>query len=152
MENQYQNQGQRKLTLKERILGRDNEMYDDDARKYDNDGYAEEPRVAVEPTRPTGSVSSPTSSSLQMKIVRPAKYADVYAIADHLLNGRTVFVNLEGANKDIEVRLMDFLAGAAHAVEGHIERASERGYIISPKNVDVSGEETARASARKEFF
>ena len=77
-------------------------------------------------------------SSIEMKVVRPERFDSVSAIADHLLSGRTVVLNLEATTKDVARRLIDFLSGVAYSIDGQIKRIANCTYIITPNNVDVS--------------
>ena len=93
-------------------------------------------------------------SSIEMKVVRPERFDSVAAIADHLLNNRTVVLNLEATTKDIARRLIDFLSGVAYSIGGQIRRIANNTYIITPNNVDVSDSgfaaEAERADAEPE--
>lgn len=77
-------------------------------------------------------------SSIEMKVVRPDRFDSVSSIADHLLAGRTVVLNLEIATKETSRRLIDFLSGVAYSIDGQIKRIANNTYIITPNNVDVS--------------
>jgi cell division inhibitor SepF len=81
--------------------------------------------------------------ALEMKVVKPDKYdsATAQKIADHLLNERTVVLNLEATNKESARRLIDFLSGVAYSISGYIQRVANNTFVIVPKNVDVSGEQ-----------
>ena len=50
-----------------------------------------------------------TTTQLQVVLVKPEKFQDASAIADHLRDKRTVVLNLESANKDVARRMVDFL-------------------------------------------
>ena len=58
------------------------------------------------------------ATQLQVVLVKPEKFEDASAIADHLREKRTVVLNLESTNKEIARRLLDFLSGVAYANEG----------------------------------
>ncbi len=77
-------------------------------------------------------------SSIELKVVRPEHFEDVSTIADHLLSGRTVVLNLEAASKETARRLLDFLSGIAYSIDGQMKRVANNTYIITPNNVDVS--------------
>lgn len=83
-------------------------------------------------------------SSIELKVVRPEAYEDVSTVADHLLCGRTVVLNLEAAPREVVRRMIDFLSGVAYSIEGQIKRVANTTYIITPNNVDVSGDASAR--------
>lgn len=75
---------------------------------------------------------------IELKVVRPEHFEDVSAIADHLLNGRTVVLNLETASKETARRFIDFLSGVAYSIDGQMKRVANNTYIITPNNVDVT--------------
>lgn len=80
------------------------------------------------------------TTQLQVVLVKPEKFQDASAIADHLRDKRTVVLNLESANKDVARRMVDFLSGAAYAQEGKIKKVAVATYIITPYNVDIIGD------------
>ena len=81
-----------------------------------------------------------TTTQLQVVLVKPEKFQDASAIADHLRDKRTVVLNLESANKGVARRMVDFLSGAAYAQEGKIKKVAVATYIITPYNVDIIGD------------
>ena len=98
-------------------------------------------------TTPSSSASSMMGginiggNALQMKVIRPESFASVNQIADHLLSQRTVVLNLEATNKETARRLIDFLSGVAYSIDGSLKRIANNAYIITPSNVDVSGDQ-----------
>ena len=80
------------------------------------------------------------ATQLQVVLVKPEKFEDASAIADHLREKRTVVLNLESTNKEIARRLLDFLSGVAYANEGKIKKVAISTYIITPYNVDLLGD------------
>lgn len=87
--------------------------------------------------------SNPTSSghgSMQVVLVKPERFDDVRAIADHLNDGKTVVLNLEVANRDESRRIVDFLSGVAYANHGNMRKVAASTFIIVANNIDVMGE------------
>ena len=80
------------------------------------------------------------ATQLQVVLVKPEKFEDASAIADHLREKRTVVLNLESTNKEIARRLLYFLSGVAYANEGKIKKVAISTYIITPYNVDILGD------------
>ena len=109
------------------------------------------PRQAA-PARATGGIGS--SSALEMKVIKPERFEAVTQIGDHLLARRTVVLNLEDTNKETVRRIIDFCSGVAFAIEGQIKRVANSTYIITPKNVDVSGDqpEQQEVKSQRELF
>jgi len=78
-----------------------------------------------------------SAAALEMKVVKPEHFDSASQIADHLLNGRTVVLNLENTNKETARRLIDFLSGVAYSIDGSLKKIASNAYIITPNNVDV---------------
>ncbi len=116
--------------------------------------YEEQPQAAARPApvRATGGIGS--SASLEMKVVKPERFEAVTQIGDHLLARRTVVLNLEDTNKETVRRIIDFCSGVAFAIDGQIKRVANSTYIITPKNVDVSGDHPEREDVKpqRELF
>ncbi len=89
---------------------------------------------------PSRVVDIRTTAMLQVVLVKPDKFEDARAIADHLNEKRTVVLNLEAASKDVARRLVDLLNGVAYANGGQLKKVSTNTYIITPYNVNVSGD------------
>ena len=90
-------------------------------------------------SRPTGGISS---AALEMKVVKPERFDEVRTIGEHLLARRTVVLNLEETNKETTKRIIDFLCGVVFAIDGQVKKVANATYVVTPKNVDVSGEQT----------
>ena len=118
----------------------------------------EQPEPAYTPMRPQNNMNI-SGSAIELKVVKPESYKNASQIADHLLNGRTVVLNLENTNKETARRLIDFLTGAAYAIGGDIKKVSNNTYVITPgDSVAVSGdqmkteEKAAPAEESAEYF
>ena len=90
------------------------------------------------PVTPIVADSGNSDGNIELKVVRPASYDEVSDIADHLLNGCTVVLNLELLDNVQTVRMLDFLNGVTYANDGEIKNVAKSTYIITPHNVDVS--------------
>ena len=52
-----------------------------------------------------------------------------------------VILNLQGVEKELSRRLLDFCSGICYALGGHMEKVGARVYLLTPSNVEVSAEE-----------
>ncbi len=115
-----------------------------------DEGYDEAPEetIPVE-TRPkretpvrraTDRRGENSTTAMKVVIVRPEVYDEVAGIADQLVQGKTVVLNLETCNKDVSRRVVDFVAGAAYALARKPKKIASNTFIILPENADVSGE------------
>ena len=81
--------------------------------------------------------ASPTAN-IELKVTRPESFADVSSIADFLLDGCTVVLNMELIDKPDGLRMLDFLNGVTYSLGGDIKNVSPGTYIITPHNVDIT--------------
>ena len=87
-------------------------------------------------------------NALELKVIRPERYENVSQIADHLLNKRTVVLNLEATNKETSRRIIDFLSGVAYSISGNLKKVANNTFVITPNNVDVSNDAQDAAKAQ----
>ena len=105
----------------------------------------EAPAVKAEQTASRPAASKAPSfggDALELKICKPQSFAEVGNIADHLLNRCTVVLNLETTSKETARRIVDFLSGVSYSLDGQIKPVANSTFVITPRAVSVSGEET----------
>ena len=78
------------------------------------------------------------AANVELKVMRPESYEEVSDVADHLLAGCTVVLNLELLDMKATIRMLDFLNGVTYSTGGEIKNVSKTTFIITPHNVDVS--------------
>ncbi len=112
---------------------------------YDaNAGYESAPAAQPAPRTQRG-----LNSNIELKVVKPKDYNNsANQIADHLLNHRTVVLNLEGINKQDARRLIDFLSGVVYSIGGNLKHVATNTVVLTPDNVDVSGDQQIGAQAQ----
>jgi FtsZ-interacting cell division protein YlmF len=92
------------------------------------------------------------SGDLELKVLRPERFDSVRQISDHLLNKRTVILNLEGATKEDTRRIIDFLSGVVYSINGDLRRVANNTVVVTPNNVDVSMEQQVNQHINKDFY
>ncbi|MBQ2999389.1 MAG: cell division protein SepF [Clostridia bacterium] len=94
------------------------------------------------PAEPAPAFGAPATAAL--KIVNPKEFKDAVEIANLMMNGNTVLMNVEGLEKDqsLALRVVSYLQGAVHVAGGVMTRVSKSTIVVAPKNVDVSSIET----------
>ncbi len=92
---------------------------------------------------------SPRTSKPQ--VIVPQGFADAQQIGDLVKANNPVIVNLQGSDRDLARRLVDFCSGLAYALSGTLEKVAERVFLLTPSNVEVSQEERQRLSERGLF-
>ncbi len=83
---------------------------------------------------------SPANSS-RPYTVRPRRFDQAQEVADRFREGQAVIVNLEGIERDLSRRLIDFASGLCYGLEGAMEKVGSGVYLLTPANVSVSPED-----------
>ncbi|MEZ5380910.1 MAG: cell division protein SepF [Microthrixaceae bacterium] len=99
------------------------------------------PRSVVRPMPP-----SPASSKPQK--VTPQSFNEAQEIADIFKGRQPVIINLEGANRDLSRRLIDFASGVCYGLGGSMERVGGQVYLLTPTDVEVSDDDKRRLTQR----
>ena len=115
---------------------------------YDEYDYEGEDFAPEQPAANQTFGSASTGTALELKVIRPERFETVTQIADHLINNRTVVLNLEATNKETARRMIDFLSGVAYSIEGQLKKVANNTFVITPGNVAVSGEQQAQPFAQ----
>ena len=77
--------------------------------------------------------------NVELKVMRPEAYEEVSNIADSLLAGCTVVLNLEALDRHVMVRMLDFLNGVTYCTDGEIKKVAPSTFIITPHSkIDIS--------------
>ena len=77
----------------------------------------------------------------QVILFNPKSFDEAGDLVQHLTQGRSIVMTLEGVPTDLARRLLDFLSGIAYALQGKITPISAKTYFVTPQNVDVLGAE-----------
>ena len=77
----------------------------------------------------------------QVILFNPKSFDEAGDLVQHLTQGRSIVMTLEGVPTDLARRLLDFLSGIAYALQGKITPISAKTYFVTPQNVDILGAE-----------
>lgn len=145
----------------------DDEYYDDD-EYFDDDGYEEKPQrrslfgkkntkednfddfdmeedKSFQPSTsnkvtPMRQPAARRGGNMEVCVVKPTSVDDSREITETLLSGRTVILNLEGMDLEVAQRIIDFVSGATFAISGNLQKISNYIFLVTPTNVDISGD------------
>ncbi|MCP9208394.1 cell division protein SepF [Streptomyces sp. HD1123-B1] len=76
--------------------------------------------------------------------LHPRTYNEARTIGEHFREGTPVIMNLTEMDDTDAKRLVDFAAGLVFGLHGSIERVTQKVFLLSPANVDVTAEDKAR--------
>lgn len=76
--------------------------------------------------------------------LHPHTYSEARPIGERYREGNPVIMNLTAMQDRDAKRLVDFAAGLAFALRGSIDKVTNKVFLLSPPNVDVSAEDRRR--------
>ena len=147
------------------------EKYDSYGEYEDDDGQADRPEQADEPdVRGVGRDGeagggyvgyqpadwrtehvSQTTDLARITTLHPRTYNEARTIGEHFREGTPVIMNLTEMVDSDAKRLVDFAAGLIFGLRGSIERVTNKVFLLSPANVEVTAEDKARIAERGFF-
>ena len=115
---------------------------------FENEAQNEKEREKV--SRSVQSMMGGTK--MEFILVKPEKYDEGVTIGNHLIERKTVVLNLEGTGKEAARRIVDFLSGVAFAMRAQIKKVSIATYIIIPQNSNMSGDDVEDIEVAGMFY
>ncbi len=76
--------------------------------------------------------SPPPSANLDPHTVRPRRFDSAQEVADKFKDGQSVIMNLEGADREVSRRLIDFASGLCYGLNGSMEKVASGVYLLKP--------------------
>jgi cell division inhibitor SepF len=84
----------------------------------------------------------------RVHVMDPRGFNDAQEVGDRLKNGQPVILNLQGVDRDLQRRLIDFASGLAYALSGTMSKAADQVFLLTPSNAEITDEEKERLQAR----
>jgi cell division inhibitor SepF len=120
----------------------------------DDEEWPSEESAAPPPRRDRSSrlrsVSAPAPAKVHL--VAPRAFNDAKQIADRFKAQIPVILNLQSADTELSKRLIDFASGLTYALDGSMQRVADKVFLLTPRDVELSAEERARAIERGGFY
>ena len=146
----------------------------EDSDRYDDDYYPDDDAAhgstavsqSAQPVRedrpaPVSSLSdrrrppAPARSSVaelsRITTLHPRNYNEARTIGEHFREGVPVIMNLTDMDDADAKRLVDFAAGLVFGVHGSIERVTNKVFLLTPANIEITAEDKS-AMAEGGFF
>lgn len=114
------------------FIGFEDETYEEQVQAEPQDAFLRGKKGAV--------VSLHTQRQMRVMVSEPRSFDDAQEIADHLRNRRPVIVNLERIETELARRVVDFVSGAAYALNGSVQKVGGGIFLFAPNNVDIASE------------
>ncbi|PSK91808.1 cell division inhibitor SepF [Murinocardiopsis flavida] len=113
----------------------------------DSDDYG----VSTVDRRGVGQTATAMADLARITTLHPRTYNEARTIGEHFREGIPVIMNLTEMVDSDAKRLVDFAAGLIFGLHGSIERVTNKVFLLSPANVEVTAEDKARIAERGFF-
>src|SRR6266581_589973 len=128
----------------------------EDDHRYQGDSYGEyedydDPADLPEQADEGAEHVSQTTDLARITTLHPRTYNEARTIGEHFREGTPVIMNLTEMVDSDAKRLVDFSAGLIFGLRGSIERVTNKVFLLSPANVEVTAEDKARIAERGFF-
>ena len=127
-------------------------IFDEMAQEVDED-YEVQDNLAIDPaysfkpvvdrTNDLKVVNHPSFKGMEVKVIEPRSFEDAATIVQHLRDRKTIVLNLHLLDKEQSQRTIDFVCGAAHALDGKPQKVGDLVFVFTPSNVTLSVDVTA---------
>jgi cell division inhibitor SepF len=107
-------------------------------------GYQTRDNLALAPQPQVHQRTVEEEQRYQITTLHPTTYREARTIGEHFRDGVPVIINLTEMDEGDARRLVDFAAGLAFGLRGTIERVTNRVFLLSPANVQVTAEDKAK--------
>jgi cell division inhibitor SepF len=101
----------------------------DNAAHRDNSGVQIRPNSQSQPPQQPALRSVP-GGSMEPHTVRPRRFDQAQEVADKFKDGQPVIMNLEGTDRGVARRLIDFASGICYAMDGSMEKVATGVYLL----------------------
>jgi cell division inhibitor SepF len=126
------------------------EPADEPAVREPEDQVGQEVAAHSGPDRQTATLTR-TADLARITTLHPRTYNEARTIGEHFREGTPVIMNLTEMVDSDAKRLVDFAAGLIFGLRGSIDRVTNRVFLLSPMNVEVTAEDKARIAERGFF-
>ncbi len=94
--------------------------------------YPDDSGITPRPARQGSAVRSVAAPAGEPYTVRPRRFDQAQEVADKFKEGLPVIMNIEGTEREISRRLIDFASGLCYGLEGSMEKVASGVYLLKP--------------------
>ncbi len=128
----------------------DVDVVDYEEPDYDVEEEPEETGVRALFSRKTSARQTTTTNPIKMSIIHPTGFESAEEISDCIRERKSVVINLEYVNKDVARRIIDFVCGAAHVLDGQLEKVSSNIFVVVPSTYSLDSDVKEAQKANRE--
>jgi cell division inhibitor SepF len=139
------------------------DLFDQQDDIYATNGQLALDKAPMEPIKPprAAEISMPRSkvvdhpsaaAASEVLVIEPRQFEESVEIVEHLRSRKSVLLNLHMLDNEQSQRVVDFLSGACHAIDGHQQRIGDGVFLFAPASVVISSESTSSKAIKDAFW
>lgn len=123
-------------------------IFDEMADEMNEEAYEVQDNLAIDPaysyqpkqekTNDLKVINHPNFRGYEVLVMEPRSFDDAAQIVQHLKDRKTLVLNLHLLDKEQSQRTIDFVCGAAHALNGKPQKVGDLVFVFTPSNVTLS--------------
>jgi len=111
------------------------------------------PRASVSMHQSSKVVDHPSAAAAsEVLVIEPRQFEESVEIVEHLRTRKSVLLNLHMLDNEQSQRVVDFLSGACHAIDGHQQRIGDGVFLFAPASVVISSESNSSKAIKDAFW
>lgn len=91
-------------------------------------------------------VAHPNYRGYEVMVIEPRSFGEAGQIVQNLKERKTIVLNLHLLDKEQSQRTIDFVCGAAHALNGKPQKVGDMVFVFTPSNIVLSVESAANTN------
>lgn len=129
---------------------------------YATNGQLALDRAPLEMTKPSRATTIGTTTKVvehpsaqaasEVLVIEPRQFEESIDIVEHLRSRKSVLLNLHMLDNENSQRVVDFLSGACHAIDGHQQRIGDGVFLFAPASVVINSETTSAKAVKEAFW
>jgi cell division inhibitor SepF len=98
-------------------------------------------------------VDHPSAAAMsEVLVIEPRQFEESVEIVEQLRARKSVLLNLHMLDNEQSQRIVDFLSGACHAIDGHQQRIGDGVFLFAPASVVISSESSSSKAIKDAFW
>ncbi len=95
---------------------------------------------------------SAQGAASEVLVIEPRSFEEAVEIVEHLRGRKSVLINLHMLDNEQSQRVVDFLSGACHAIDGHQQRIGDGVFLFAPASVVITSESNSTRAIKDVFW
>lgn len=97
-------------------------------------------------------LSHPSASAHELMVIEPRTFEESLEVVNNLRSRKSLILNLHLLDAEQSQRVVDFVSGATHAIDGHQQKVGDGVFVFTPNTVNISVETEKTRVSRDAFW